>query len=1140
MKKRNEDTFETNNDVEELKGFVPVQYKILKLDADYIVSCKKKSILKKDIEGKVGTGTVDYYDVPEPQGGLLDWLLFPHGNNGLVAVGDNILFQKIREIKAANNNEELEGTPNEQQKNACDKLQEYRDKIKQLKVKINGNPTDKRIDELNATIYEMEKFLFIPEIINVYSEKNSAYDKFAEKGFFYGGNRYIRRSAGSGNLKQNTVTFVREDIEKELVKKIRVGFTVNIETTDILAPSKFGAYEGLTTSGCIFVSKPRVVVIPDFEYITFKDKDNKQHKVYYVTKEEKERSELDGKKEVEYHVETVPFFETKKEGAFLNSFDGMGLISPDFIEDKWKSELKIDYIPSAFIVRSIGVKGLLTTFPFKEYARRKGYTHIVDIKYKDCNEEDINYVDINDVDIILTESQWKYKKLYADNSGKVGCNFDYYNDNPEAIWGVQRYAPKVDKDIAKFNYQLEHTSNIQTDEDIQRLIEPTEKYLRLLAEGQPEYIMYAMLKEVMLQKSENDAEEKDDFDLQNEDDFETDSIEDTDDDKNTSTISSDDLKTTALNKAVFKNYELIDDAYVSGQIKNMIIGILNKAKCGKLYPEHNSNYEFMISDPYGLAQWAFNWFDWKRYGTHGVEDRVIEHIPKNPREEMLSGIGLIPANHVYSEYWMKKNVSTVDACRSPMTDIAEHNILTVCNKDNIADDVYSEMETYYKYITSGIIYSLHDLSVIRHSDSDFDGDIVLTTDSEVLIENAWDVMPTTYDKGADKLKHEDEPVKEEKPEKRYTIKNAVQADKQGFGNKVGVYSNLSTSLFAMMPLFAEGDRHTDVNYPEYNCTEKQLELYKTIKKDRFIIGEEIDSTKTGFKPDMSSDFIYTNYRQNMEEIRRMNQDSIEKFSEKLRTKNELVPKFMPYFFIYNRDSYKDKYTKYKTKMNEMCKWYTYESIDNFVCDMMHGIRQPETKNEKFFWEYFVSHCPLLLTDCLMNKICWKLEMFEDELEAIMKSKWSSSENYILMGYAKDDITLSKKQEQYIREKYKEYTKEIMAIFNKKNTDNGDKKLYQVGKRDALIFRLRTEMTKELGVGFTELFHMLVKALKKESKSKYKSINAFIWNLMGDDILDVIPMNSRYLKWDDTKSVDEEKGVEILGKNVVFKWEERAV
>lgn len=165
----------------------------------------------------------------------------------------------------------------------------------------------------------------------------------------------------------------------------------------------------------------------------------------------------------------------------------------------------------------------------------------------------------------------------------------------------------------------------------------------------------------------------------------------------------------------------------------------------------------------------------------------------------------------------------------------------------------------------------------------------------------------------------------------------------------------------------------------------------------------------------------------MEEIRRMNQNEIDKFSETIKQKNELVPKFMPYFFVYNRDSYKNKYTKYKNKMNEICKWYTYESIDNFVYDMMHGIRKPETKNEKIFWEYFVSHCPLLLTDRLMNKICWKLEMFENELEAIMKSKWSSSENYILMGYAKDDISLSKKQEQYIREKYKEYTKEIRAI-----------------------------------------------------------------------------------------------------------------
>ena len=33
---------------------------------------------------------------------------------------------------------------------------------------------------------------------------------------------------------------VREDIEKELIGKLRVGFQIDIEKTDILAPSKFG------------------------------------------------------------------------------------------------------------------------------------------------------------------------------------------------------------------------------------------------------------------------------------------------------------------------------------------------------------------------------------------------------------------------------------------------------------------------------------------------------------------------------------------------------------------------------------------------------------------------------------------------------------------------------------------------------------------------------------------------------------------------------------------------------------------------------------------------------------------------------------------------------------------------------------
>lgn len=47
-----------------------------------------------------------------------------------------------------------------------------------------------------------------------------------------------------------------------------------------------------------------------------------------------------------------------------------------------------------------------------------------------------------------------------------------------------------------------------------------------------------------------------------------------------------------------------------------------------------------------------------------------------------------------------------------MIDISEHNPM---------DLTYNEdMEDWYQYIASGIIYNMYDVSVFRHSDSDYD------------------------------------------------------------------------------------------------------------------------------------------------------------------------------------------------------------------------------------------------------------------------------------------------------------------------------------------------------------------------------------------------------------------------------------
>lgn len=135
-------------------------------------------------------------------------------------------------------------------------------------------------------------------------------------------------------------------------------------------------------------------------------------------------------------------------------------------------------------------------------------------------------------------------------------------------------------------------------------------------------------------------------------------------------------------KAVVKNIDFLKDTYVQQKIYKNIAESINKAKLGKIWLR--GNYQFMISDPYAQCQAVFG---------------------QKPT-------GLLKKGEVYSGWWKERVPSgtLLDCCRSPMIDISEHNPM---------DLVYNEeMEDWYKYLPSGIIYNIYDVSVFRHSDSD--------------------------------------------------------------------------------------------------------------------------------------------------------------------------------------------------------------------------------------------------------------------------------------------------------------------------------------------------------------------------------------------------------------------------------------
>ena len=136
-------------------------------------------------------------------------------------------------------------------------------------------------------------------------------------------------------------------------------------------------------------------------------------------------------------------------------------------------------------------------------------------------------------------------------------------------------------------------------------------------------------------------------------------------------------------KAIIRNPIMLEDGYVQRKIYNSIKESIRQAKLGRIWVK--GNYQFMISDPVAQCRSALG----------------------------LSPEGIIPANNVYSNFWNSRTTSDeVVCCRSPLTYYSEVNPLKLFKSD--------ETKKWYKYIYSGMIYSIYDISVMNHADSDFD------------------------------------------------------------------------------------------------------------------------------------------------------------------------------------------------------------------------------------------------------------------------------------------------------------------------------------------------------------------------------------------------------------------------------------
>lgn len=574
-------------------------------------------------------------------------------------------------------------------------------------------------------------------------------------------------------------------------------------------------------------------------------------------------------------------------------------------------------------------------------------------------------------------------------------------------WGVARYNKEHDDEYVLTNYQYIQILNLDK-EQIHNLVAYTANWIKNICSGNLEY---ALSYSIGVKNSDVNLE---------------------------GIINS---CGSAFAKVIAKNNDMLKDGYIQRKIYNAIKESIRQAKIGRIWVK--GNYSFMISDPVAQCRSAL-----------GLEVQ-----------------GLLPANHVYGNFWNERNISgEVCLLRSPLTHYSEANIQNLANT--------SEMKKWYKYIYSGIIFSIYDISVVKHADSDFDGDICMSTNNEFFLQGAKrEELPIMYEKEA-------------VPTQKITLPNQVRCDIRGLDTKVGQITNYSTSMLAMLPLF-KGDKQKE----QRNEIENRLKLLRKCQ------GDEIDKIKGVAPPQFPKSWKH------WVEINK-DDDDITK-AEKYKY-NSMVVKKKPYFFIYLYSALMNDYKVYEKNFNAI-------SLTHFGIPIKSLLKKRElTNGETNLLRKYRKYSPVLETDCVMNILCKEFENIEFDI------KYKPNETSLLPLFAKNE-NIDEEKIEILTKLCKEYKaqrkyKGIEAIVINEGIQDDDmneilKNVLYANKDDYKI------KISELFTSSYELFNHLIVMCERNNISY-----DYIWDIMDESIVDIIPYGSTKIV------VDDETGFEYLGKH----------
>lgn len=210
--------------------------------------------------------------------------------------------------------------------------------------------------------------------------------------------------------------------------------------------------------------------------------------------------------------------------------------------------------------------------------------------------------------------------------------------------------------------------------------------------------------------------------------------------------------------------DVMNDPYVINRINSLIEKKITDAKIGVI--KVKGNFGVIVGDPFALCQ----------------------HILKVDVENY----GLLKAGEIYHKFWEDKGVEEVVCLRAPMSSMANIRKMKICNR--------SDADYWYRYCPNLIMVNAHDTLREALDGADCDGDLVYSTNNNVMLENFRHIQTIMcVQRSANKVLVTEDGLRE--------------SNKKGFGSKVGAITNRITSMYDLLPLFDPGGKEYQVlNY----------------------------------------------------------------------------------------------------------------------------------------------------------------------------------------------------------------------------------------------------------------------------------------------------------------------------------------